>query len=217
MTKTGLLAARAGGDDVADLHFLVRDDHPVDQQLDQLAALCEGRVGEAGMHPLAERRGAAHMGRDLPLVGRLRLEMCQLLPQPVAALFQFRPSPLVLGQREDPGQVCLGQAVELLLHVPLSLPHHFLPGAQFLGQPMPSLGAGQPVGDALGVREHGAQVPPNEIVELLRGDEACGAALIPVGEQRSLLGAAEVVHVAGAQGATGAGELADAATDEAAQ
>lgn len=32
MTKTGVLAARIGGDDVADLHLVVGDDHPVDQQ-----------------------------------------------------------------------------------------------------------------------------------------------------------------------------------------
>jgi len=44
MTKTRLLAAGAGGDDVADLDRLVGDHDPVDEQLDELSAL---RVAEA--------------------------------------------------------------------------------------------------------------------------------------------------------------------------
>jgi len=44
MTKTHVLAGGRRRDDVADLHIAVRDDYPVNQQLDELALLLEGGV-----------------------------------------------------------------------------------------------------------------------------------------------------------------------------
>ena len=63
MTKTDLLAARTGRDDVADLDRLVGHDDAVDQQFDELALLREGSVGEPGLHAVAgvvnlSRRGS---------------------------------------------------------------------------------------------------------------------------------------------------------------
>jgi IS4 transposase len=55
MTKTDLLTPRAGGQGVTDLHVGVRNDHPVDEQQDELAALFEARLGQAPLHPLSER------------------------------------------------------------------------------------------------------------------------------------------------------------------
>src|SRR3954447_10733846 len=55
MTKTDLLTTRAGGQGVTDLHVGVRNDHPVDEQQDELAALFEARLGQAPLHPLSER------------------------------------------------------------------------------------------------------------------------------------------------------------------
>jgi hypothetical protein len=44
MTKTDLLTARAGGQGVTDLDFGVRDDHPVNEEQDELAARLEARL-----------------------------------------------------------------------------------------------------------------------------------------------------------------------------
>jgi predicted transposase YbfD/YdcC len=44
MTTAGVLAARAGRDDVADRDLVVGDHHPVDEQLDELALLLERRA-----------------------------------------------------------------------------------------------------------------------------------------------------------------------------
>src|SRR4051812_37476807 len=55
MTKTDLLTPRAVGQVVTDLHVGVRNDHPVDEQQDELAALFEARLGQAPLHPLSER------------------------------------------------------------------------------------------------------------------------------------------------------------------
>src|SRR5215213_10648616 len=45
MTKADVLAVRTGGQGVADLHIGVRDDHPVDEEHHELAALLEAGLG----------------------------------------------------------------------------------------------------------------------------------------------------------------------------
>jgi hypothetical protein len=55
MTKTDVLALGTGGEDVADLDLIARDDDPVDEQFHQLSPLIERGVLEAGGDPLAER------------------------------------------------------------------------------------------------------------------------------------------------------------------
>src|SRR5262249_43562754 len=54
MTKPHVLTGGRGGDDVAYLNIAVGDDHPVNEQLDELALLLKGSLGEPGLHPLAE-------------------------------------------------------------------------------------------------------------------------------------------------------------------
>jgi hypothetical protein len=55
VTKPGGGAVWCGGDYVADLHLAVGDHDSVDQQLDQLAALGEGGLVQAGAQPLQHR------------------------------------------------------------------------------------------------------------------------------------------------------------------
>ena len=54
MTKADVLAGRRCGDDGADLDITVGDDYPVDQQLDELTFLLEGRLGEPALDARAE-------------------------------------------------------------------------------------------------------------------------------------------------------------------
>lgn len=54
MTKTHLPAACGGRDHVADLDLLVRDDHAVNEQFDQLAFLFKAGLLESTAHPLAK-------------------------------------------------------------------------------------------------------------------------------------------------------------------
>ena len=49
MTKAGVFASGAGGDDVADFDVVVGDHDSVDQQFDQCAFLRERGVGQAGL------------------------------------------------------------------------------------------------------------------------------------------------------------------------
>src|SRR6266540_64479 len=54
MTKTHMLTAGTGWDDIADFHITIGDDHSVDQQFDQLAFLLECGAVETSLHPSAE-------------------------------------------------------------------------------------------------------------------------------------------------------------------
>src|SRR3712207_8115479 len=54
MTKADLLAGPVRRHHVADLHFAIGDDHPVDQEFDQGPSLLEGRLGQSLPHPPAE-------------------------------------------------------------------------------------------------------------------------------------------------------------------
>jgi transposase len=54
MTKADVLALRIGGQHVTDLDLGIGDDHPIDEQQDELSALLEARRGQAMLHPCAE-------------------------------------------------------------------------------------------------------------------------------------------------------------------
>src|SRR5215211_3105032 len=77
VTKPRLGAAGGGRDHVADLHLAVGDHHPVDQQLDQLAALLEAGLAKADPKLLQHRRhrpgDRAQPGQPLALRGDLPL------------------------------------------------------------------------------------------------------------------------------------------------
>ena len=54
LTKSDVLALGTGGEDVADLHLVVRHDHAIDQQQEELALLVKGGTVEPLLDPLAE-------------------------------------------------------------------------------------------------------------------------------------------------------------------
>jgi hypothetical protein len=116
VTKPRLGAAGGGGDHVADLDLAVGHHHPVDQQLDQLAALLEAGLAQA--HPeLLQRLGhrlgdradldqPLALGGDLPLAG----QQVGLLPGKAPVL------PLEAGQVDGLGQIRLQQPLALAGH-----------------------------------------------------------------------------------------------------
>jgi len=60
LTKTCHLAARMGGDDIADFHVTIGHQDPINQEFHHGPLLCKRRVSEAGPHPLAKRRHGLH-------------------------------------------------------------------------------------------------------------------------------------------------------------
>jgi hypothetical protein len=115
MTKTDVLTALAGGDDVANFHIIPGDHHPSDQKVHQVSLLFEGGCLQAGLHPLAERlyRGGKACGFVETM--RLLVQLFLLPHQSGLARLQVYAATLVLGQRHHAAQVRFSQAIKLLL------------------------------------------------------------------------------------------------------
>jgi DDE superfamily endonuclease len=176
VTKPGLGAGRGGRDHVADLHLAVGDHHPVDQQLHQLAALLEPGLVQAhpqllqhGRHRVGDR---AHLDQPLTLGGDLPLagQQVRLLSGkgPVLAL--------EADQVDHLGQVSLQKPLALACHARPDAAQGRLPAAQLPRHPGAAVGALQRLGDQLRLAEDGAQVRPDQLVELAGGDEPRRAA-----------------------------------------
>src|SRR5215217_3296770 len=121
VTKPGLGAVVGGGDHIADLHVAVGDHYPVDQQLDQLAALLEAGLAKADPELLQHRchrpGDRAQPGQPLALRGDL-----PLAGQQVRFLLSKGLALALEGVEVDHlGQVGLQQ--------PLALPGHARPDA----------------------------------------------------------------------------------------
>ena len=121
MTKADPLALGAQRDDVADLDLAIGDEHPIDQQLHQLALLGEVGAGQTGPNSLAEVRGRGRPAGELDPPIRLRFQLGGLHHQCLQPLLQRLPPALVFRQRDDGEQVGLGQAFQLPLEVATAL------------------------------------------------------------------------------------------------
>ena len=95
----------------------VGDDHPIDQQLHQLALLGEFGTGQAGPNPLAEIRGRGRPAGELGPPIRLCFQLAGLRHQCLQPLLQRLPPTPVFRQRDDGEQVRFSQAFQLPLEV----------------------------------------------------------------------------------------------------
>src|SRR5690242_18018913 len=120
MTKADVLALGAGGQHVADLDLGVGDDHPVDQQQHELAALLEAGPGQPALHPGPEslERGR-HAGELLP-AGRVVAQLFLLRGQRLHVPLQVAPPPSVLVERDDRSEVGVREPLQLVPQVRLA-------------------------------------------------------------------------------------------------
>jgi IS6 family transposase len=120
MTKPDLLAGPARRHHVADLHLAIADDHSVDQEFDQGPPLLKCGLGQSVPHPAAEVLERAGEPGELLLPVRLRFELLRLLPQLPQAILNVTPPAPVFVQKHHPGEIGLGQPLELLSQARLS-------------------------------------------------------------------------------------------------
>jgi hypothetical protein len=177
VTKPRLGAAWCGGDDVADLDLAVGHHDPVDQQLDQLAALLEAGLAKTDAQPLQHLGhrlgGRAHLDQPLALSGDLPLtgQQVGLLPGKGPVL------PLEAGQVDHLGQVGLQQPLALAGHARPHLPQARLPAAQLPRDPGAAVGALQRLGDQLRMLQDRAQVRPPSSSSWVAGMNRAGQQL----------------------------------------
>ena len=97
----------------------------------------------------------------------LSLQLLRLRAQGLQAVLHALAPALVLGQRNDPEQIGLGEPLELLVEPALGFVQLLAPGLQLLGQPSPALGTGKGLSDLLGGGEQRTQVLPDHLVQLV--------------------------------------------------
>ena len=196
LAKGAVRPVGGGREHVADLDLAVGDDHPVDEQFSQQPALLEGGGGQPGPDGLAECLDPVGDGAEFQLLPGRGVQLALLGEQGGVAAVQVLALAVQLGQGDHLGEVGVQQALLLALKLAQGLADGGLPGLEFLGQPGAALCPGQCAGYLGGVGQQRAQVGPDQLVELPRGDVAGGAAL-PLGHpQRVGAAAAQVVAVA---------------------
>ena len=195
MTKAGVFAGGAGGDDVTDFDLVVGDHDPVDQQFDERAFLLERGVGQAGFHPLAKCGDRGGQSGQFGLVIDLGIELLGLGGQGLDLLVELLSPARVLGQGDHGAQIGLGQPLDLPFQVDLAPAQRLPAGLQLLGQPVSPMGALQRVGDALGMGEQRAQIRPDQRVQGLGRDITRRAALVAQGPLGLGFGSTNVVCI----------------------
>jgi hypothetical protein len=113
ITKTCLLTRFTGGDDVADLHLVVGDDHTVDEKLDQLPALLECGLVQPLLHTLTECLDGGRDAGHFELFLSLRFHLAQLGLQGLFVLRDISALALQLRQIDHLRQIRLQEAIVL--------------------------------------------------------------------------------------------------------
>jgi hypothetical protein len=176
MTKPDVLALRPGGQGVADLHIGIRDDHPVDEEHHELAALLEAGLGQASLHAFSERFQRCREVGELAPALRIIAQLLLLPGQRLHAPLQLAPPPLVLFERDDRPEIGVGEPLELLVQVRRAAAQRLAAGEQLLRQPRPAVRPCHGRRQRLRLAQQGAEVPPHQLVELTDRRLARGAA-----------------------------------------
>ena len=128
-----MLSARARRDDIADLHFRLRDDHPVDQQLDEPPLLLEARTLKRFADPPAVILHPFHHPGQLMAPPHLLHQLPLLTGERLRPPFDLPPPPLILPEVEHAPEVGFGQPLDLLLQPHTCLPQTLAPRRQLCG------------------------------------------------------------------------------------
>ena len=180
LTKRAVRPVGRGREHVADLGLVVGDDHPVDEQLGQQPALLEGGGRESGPDGLAECLDAIGHGLQFQALFNGGVQLALLGRQRGLAAVQFFALALEFGQPDDLGEIGVQQPLLLAVQLAQGLADGRLPGLELLGQPCSASRPGQRAGDLGGIGHQRAQVRPDQLIQLVSGDVAGGAAL-PLG------------------------------------
>ncbi len=119
-----MCARGTGGDDVADLDIAVRNNDPVNEEFNQLAALRKGCLCQASLDLLAESLNGCHDLRDRLVVVHLRLQLLPLPFQGVETFIQCLPPVTIFRQRHGPRLIGIAHTLNLtskMLHPALQL------------------------------------------------------------------------------------------------
>ena len=141
MTKRNRFPLGPCGHHIANLHLAIIDNHPINEQFDQLTTLGESQLVERGPEAVAEGFDAMCQGEHIDLLLCLCLDLPELLGQTLLCLGQFVPFPLEFLAPDDFGQIDVEQAGVLSLDLGERLTQGALARLEGLRKPLAALGA----------------------------------------------------------------------------
>src|SRR4030067_2809381 len=147
MTQTSVFTTGAGWDDIADLNFLIVNDHTINQQFYQLPALFKIQIIQDWLKTLAKPLDVICQCEGLNLLLGLMLQLSQLLLETVLGSSKFLALSLKFVSQDDFRQVHFQETILLTFQACQSLPDGIAFRLQGLRQPFAGLGAFQFVGN----------------------------------------------------------------------
>ena len=170
MTKRNRFPLRPCGHHIANLYLAIIDNHPINEQFDQLTTLGESQLVECGPQAGAEDFDAMCQGEHIDLLLCLCLNLPELLAQTLLCLGQFVPFPLEFLAPDDFGQIDVEQAGVLPLDLCERLAQGALARLEGLWKPLAALGALEFMENECRVGEHLTEVLPDQRIERLGAD-----------------------------------------------
>ena len=133
MTKVDVHTRGTGRDDAADLDITVGHHYPVNEQFHHLAALGEGRLGQALLDLLTESLNGRHNLCDRLVLVHVCLQLLPLPFQGLETLIQYLPPVSIFRQRHCSCLIRITYPLNLASKMLYSLLYLGPPGLQFLG------------------------------------------------------------------------------------
>jgi len=214
MTKPDVWAIRGGRDHVPNLHIIVGHNHAVDEQFDQLPALGECRAVETLLYLSAKRLNTGRQAGEFLLAGLLGSQLVVLLRERRVFLLDIVATTLKLRQFQHTTQIRIRQPLALLSERVPRFEKVGAPRLHGLRKPRAAVRPRQCLGDALWMREHRAQVLPDERVQLIGGRKAGGTHLLTMRLRRLRLADTDIIGKVVAYRTGGAGKATVAATHQ---
>jgi hypothetical protein len=215
MTKQGGFSLGARGDHVANLHLVMGDDDVIDQQFHQLSALGTRELVQGGLQPPAKGLEPLGQSGDIHLLLRLSLELAPWLCQAVLGPHHLLSCAFEFIAPDDLRQVDFQPPRLLPFELGEGIMQGLPPGLQGLGQPCPTVGTRQFMGDKRWLGQDPTQILPDQLVQGEGRGIARRAALSSSRPQRIGPTTVEIVVIARGKGASQTRQLTRATTHQA--
>ena len=164
MTKWAGFALRSRRHHITNLDGTVGHNHPINQELDQLAPLRAIQFVQGRRNALAERAQPIRQANQVQVLLGLRVQLPQLGLQPLLGLAEILPLPRTFVPPNHLGQLDRQQAGLLAFQLRQRLVQRLALRLERLWQPRSCLGAQQFVRQQRRLAEHLTEILPDQVV-----------------------------------------------------
>jgi hypothetical protein len=117
MTKAGIFAFGICRDNIPYLNITIGNNHPINEQFNQLTLLLKARSFQTFLHTLTEFFYRCDQCRHVVLMINLQIQLRLLASECLYFLFDLTTTALIFHQGNDLSQIGFSQAVKLLFQL----------------------------------------------------------------------------------------------------